>query len=470
MPGSSGHLKRYGAHTESDRSISGTLEPEPETTVLRLAALSADTEGRIATPRASATTTTASRRFLDQKNMPAPSVAGSLESLVNARAHRGTNSTPDTPRLARSLPRGPAGDAAIERQREVWGGASAIHIPPHAKTSHTAPPRHPSPSAHDGVRLKEGEGLFGGGGGSGKLGGEARVGHSSKEHSSLRSLSDVLEICEPHESPADAVAHFPMKSSPVSSDTERYRVQAKAALLRKEEAERVAAQLREKLTSTEAKLQAVKQQKEQQDQQLAGVEERLQSMVKLREISANERQEHDRDFARMRSELQAEKDKSLKAQHSLKLAEQELQRSRQQALDGEKALRQELAVAKRGIEVAQQRASDAEARINDSYCLAEQGAKIQLEAETALQEAQETARRFEQQLAEMTVTLTMKGHEVEAAKRKADQLQQQATEAAAARETERQETDKLWVQTKTKVTAQCEWLRVQVTLAHFICS
>ena len=70
----------------------------------------------------------------------------------------------------------------------------------------------------------------------------------------------------------------------------------------------------------------------------------------------------------------------------------------------------------------------------------------------------------------MTVTLTMKGHEVEAAKRKADQLQQQAAEAAAARETERQETDKLWVQTKTKVTAQCEWLRVQVTLAHFICS
>ena len=84
----------------------------------------------------------------------------------------------------------------------------------------------------------------------------------------------------------------------------------------------MAAQLREKLTSTEAKLQAVKQQKEQQDQQLAGVEERLQSMVKLREISANERQEHDRDFARMRSELQAEKDKSLNAQHSLKLAEQ----------------------------------------------------------------------------------------------------------------------------------------------------
>ena len=439
MPGTSGHLKRYGAHTERDRALSGTLEPEPETTVLRLAALSADTEGRIATPRASATTTTASQSFLDQKNMPAPSLAGSLESLVNARAHRGTNSTPDTPRLARSLPRGLAGEAAIERQREVWGGASAIHIPPHVRTSNTAPHRGPSPSAHDVVRLQP----------------------------SVRSLSDVLEICEPHESPADAVAHFPMQSSPLSSDTERYRVQAKAALLRKEEAERVAAQLREKLTSTEAKLQAVKQQKEQQDQQLAGVEERLQSMVKLREISANERQEHDRDFARMRSELQAEKDKSLKAQHSLKLAEQELQRSRQQALDGEKALRQELAVAIRGTEVAQQRASDAEARINDSYCLAEQGAKIQLEAEMALQEAQETARRLEQQLAEMTVTLTMKGHEAEAAKRKADQLQQQAAEAAAARETERQETDKLRIQTNTQVTAQCEWLRVQVTHAHF---
>jgi glutamate synthase domain-containing protein 2 len=133
----------------------------------------------------------------------------------------------------------------------------------------------------------------------------------------------------------------PFMSTP-SSDTERYRLQAKTADLRRDEAERKCTKLREQLASAEAKLYLVQSQKEQQDLQLAGVEERLQTLNKLRDAATHDKFQQERDLSRLRAELEASKAGVTKREAELTLAQQELARKEKHAASGEIALQRQV--------------------------------------------------------------------------------------------------------------------------------
>ena len=139
------------------------------------------------------------------------------------------------------------------------------------------------------------------------------------------------------ETAADEPLSVPLMSTP-SSETERYRLQAKTADLRRDEAERKCGKLREQLASAEAKLYLVQNQKEQQDLQLAGVEERLQTLNKLRDTATHDRFQQERDLSRLRAELEASKAGVTKREAELTLAQQELARKETHAAAGEIAL------------------------------------------------------------------------------------------------------------------------------------
>ena len=132
------------------------------------------------------------------------------------------------------------------------------------------------------------------------------------------------------ETAADEPLSVPLMSTP-SSETERYRLQAKTADLRRDEAERKCGKLREQLASAEAKLYLVQNQKEQQDLQLAGVEERLQTLNKLRDTATHDRLQQERDLSRLRAELEASKAGVTKREAELTLAQQELARKEKHA-------------------------------------------------------------------------------------------------------------------------------------------
>ena len=143
------------------------------------------------------------------------------------------------------------------------------------------------------------------------------------------------------ETAADEPLSVPLMSTP-SSETERYRLQAKTADLRRDEAERKCAKLREQLASAEAKLYLVQTQKEQQDLQLAGVEERLQTLNKLRDTATHDRLQQERDLSRLRAELEASKAGVTKREAELTLAQQELARKEKHAGAGEIALQRQV--------------------------------------------------------------------------------------------------------------------------------
>lgn len=143
--------------------------------------------------------------------------------------------------------------------------------------------------------------------------------------------------------PAGEETSFPFMLRSPASETERYRLQAKTADLRRDEAERKCTKLREQLAGAEAKLYVLQNQKEQQDLQLAGVEERIQTLNKLRDAATHDKFQQDRDIVRMRAELDACKAGSVKKEAEVTLLQQELTRKDKKATEDEIALRREIA-------------------------------------------------------------------------------------------------------------------------------
>ena len=210
---------------------------------------------------------------------------------------------------------------------------------------------------------------------------------------------------------ADDVAS-PLFLRDPSQEAERYRLQAKANEFRREESERACSKLRDQLASAEAKLYIVQSQKEKQDQQLLGVEERIQTLIKLRDAAAQEKIQSERQLGRIRAEYDELKRGEGKKDAVCTLAQQELARMRAQAseaVDGEIALRRELAAAARAAELANARADavklEAEKAENKHQECMETATAAAYQARTSLESQLAAAKRelaaAHQQLEEM---------------------------------------------------------------------
>lgn len=143
-------------------------------------------------------------------------------------------------------------------------------------------------------------------------------------------------------------------------EAERYRQHAKKMDLRRVEAEATCEQLRQKLSSAEAKLYGAQHQKEQQDLQLAEAEERIDALLKQRATAAAEKTLQAREILRLRAELDTHKESSVKKEAALTLTRQELARTLQKASDTNLQLRGEIAEAKQDAELAHARTRQAE--------------------------------------------------------------------------------------------------------------